>query len=438
MTELKFFRDGWIDGSLEDAGERATFTRLKITAGNAVLTRAFSRRGGGETEALNVPILPLANYIAETWWPLLYEPPRPNIDKKFAARHRLDLPMHGYVFPALALCSAGDNALLVDWAQLDNEYAPFEFLTLSPREPMQFSRDNTEPMLMDLVESALSRLSNSSRAYDELNGNWNRVKQSLENEGQSAYCMAAGRLGIDPYDPDAPDIGILAEGLPEELINDISDAIEVSQLIETAEWTRGAKNELASCPTIDVAAFGEPPRDDLRIAPGEIGFLAASALRTRLGLGGQHPKKAVDELLGGVASKEAVLTEKGPAPLTGLIHRSNGVAHIGTVARSARQRRFRACAATYIAWLSKSGDMRAGTVAFTRQQQASRAFAAELVAPRQYLFERSGNTGLTEEDIEKEAGKLIAPFETVLWQAWRGGVSLLDVEPRSSRRSFFF
>ena len=221
--------------------------------------------------------------------------------------------------------------------------------------------------------------------------------------------MAAGRLGIDPYDPDAPDIGILAEGLPEELINDISDAIAVSQLIETAEWTRGAKNELASYPTIDVAAFGEPPRDDLRIAPGEIGFRAASDLRTRLGLGGQHPKKAVDELLRGVASKEATLTERGPAPLTGLIHRSNGVAHIGTVARSARQRRFRACAATYIAWLSKSGDMRAATVAFTRQQQASRAFAAEMVAPRQYLFERSGNTGLTEEDIEKEAGKLIAP-----------------------------
>jgi len=116
MTELDFNRDGWIDGSLEDAGERATFTRLKITAGDPVLTRAFSKRGGGETVALNVPILPLANYIAETWWPLLYGPSRPHLDKHFPAPHRLDLPMHGYVFPALALCSAGNDALLVDWA----------------------------------------------------------------------------------------------------------------------------------------------------------------------------------------------------------------------------------------------------------------------------------------------------------------------------------
>ncbi len=438
MTELNFIRDGWIDGSLEDAGERATFTRLKVTAGDTVLTRAFSKRGGGETEALNVPILPLANYIAEMWWPLLYEPPRPHLDKNFPARHRLDLPMHGYVFPALALCSAGNDALLVDWDQLENEYSPFKFLTFPPRDQLQISRESTEPTLMDLVESALARLSSGSRAYEELSGNWNRVKESLEKEAQSAYCMTAGRLGIDPYDPEAPDIGDLAEGLPDELINDISDAIEVSQLVETAEWTREAKSALTSCPTIDVAAFGEPPQDDLRIAPGEIGFRAAVGLRARLGLGLKNPRKAVDDLLGGVASKGSVLTEKGPAPMTGLIHRANGVAHIGTVARSARQRRFRACAAAYIAWFSKSGDVRAGTVAFTRQQQASRAFAAEIVAPRQYLFERAKSEGLTEEDLEEEAGKLIAPYETVLWQAWRGGVSLWDVELRTPRRNFFF
>jgi hypothetical protein len=124
--------------------------------------------------------------------------------------------------------------------------------------------------------------------------------------------------------------------------------------------------------------------------------------------------------------------------VTGLIHRSTSAARIGTVARSARQRRFRACAATYIAWLSQSGDIRAGTVALTRQQQASRAFAAEMVAPRQYMVERWGKIGLTEEDIEKEAGKLIAPYETVLWQAWRAGVARVDVEPRSSYRNLFF
>jgi hypothetical protein len=65
-----------------------------------VLTRAFSKHGGGETEAMNLPLLPLASYIAKTWWPLLYEPLRTHRDETFLARHRLDLPMHGYVGPS--------------------------------------------------------------------------------------------------------------------------------------------------------------------------------------------------------------------------------------------------------------------------------------------------------------------------------------------------
>jgi len=59
-----------------------------------------------------------------------------------------------------------------------------------------------------------------------------------------------------------------------------------------------------------------------------------------------------------------------------------------------------------------------------------------MVAPRRYLEERADGRGFTEEDIEDEAGILIAPHDTVLWQAWRGGVSLLGVDlPRSARPS---
>ena len=144
MTMLKFVRDGWIESDIGDADERNTFTRLKIIAGKAIVTRAFSKRGGGETEALNVPLFPLADFIAKQWWPLLYEPVRPQSQKAFAARHRFDLSMHGYAFPAVGLCSAGDNAVVVDWAIIDNEHSPLKFLTNSSREPLQISRDNIE------------------------------------------------------------------------------------------------------------------------------------------------------------------------------------------------------------------------------------------------------------------------------------------------------
>ena len=438
MTTLKFLRDGWMDSDIGDTDEHETFTRLKITAGNAIVTRAFSKRGGGETEALNVPLFPLADFVAKQWWPLLYEPVRPQPQKAFAARHRLDLPMHGYAFPAVGLCSAGDDAVMVDWAIIDNDHSPLKFLTNPFKEPLQISREDVEPELMDLVESALVRLHTGSRAHAALADNWARVRETLESPDQINYCMAAGRLGVDPYDSKGVDVGQFVGNLPEDLFNDISEASDLSRIAETTKWAEEVRKTLDGCPTVDVEAFGPPPRDDLHSSPGDLGFRAARMLRHRLGLPDNDPKRATAAILGDADSNVGVLTRRGPDRMTGLTHRTNGVAHIGTIAASARQRHFRACSATYIAWCSDPGDLRAGTVALTRRQQASRAFAAELVAPVSYLFERGEASGFTEDDIEQEAGTLIAPHDTVMWQAWRAGVSLLDVEPRVPRRNSFF
>jgi len=432
MTHLNFLRDGWLDGGHED--EAASLARLKITVGDAVVTRAFSKRGGGETQSLNIPMLPLANYIARQWWSLLYEPSRLHNDPEFAARHRLDLPMHGYVFPALALCSAGGRAVLVDWAPLENEHSPLRFLTEPPPEPVQVARDGVEPVLMDVVESTLERLSVQSRGRERLAEDWRRIRESLAKPEQAAYCMAAGRLGVDPYDPEAPNIVELANGLSEELFSDVSDAVGISRVREATTWTRDVESRLASRAKIDVAAFGEPPQDDLGKSPGEIGNRAAVELRLRLGLNALAPASA-RELFG---RGNIELSDDGPLPITGLVYRENEVAYIGAVARTARQRFFRAFAATYIAWSSNPGDRRAGTTAYTRRQQSSRAFAAEMVAPQQYLLARARDGAFTEEDIEEEAGRLIAPYDTVMWQAQRAGVELWGVERPTQRRNIFF
>src|SRR5437660_681047 len=132
MTKISFERDGWIEGVLDDTGEDTTFVRLRVSIGNAQVTRNYSRRGGGESTAINIPLLPLAAYVAAAWWRLLYEPLRRSDDERFQARHRLDTTMHGYVFPALAICSAGDEAILADWRLQDDEFSPIEFLTPAP------------------------------------------------------------------------------------------------------------------------------------------------------------------------------------------------------------------------------------------------------------------------------------------------------------------
>jgi hypothetical protein len=427
MTDLIFDRDGWACGASEDE-DQATLTRLRIAVGSAVLTRTYNKRGGGESETLNIPLFPLAQHLAKMWWPLLFEPQRPNSGESFIARHRLDMPMHGYVFPPLALCSAGDEALLVDWTQDSDPHSPFEFRTAPPREPVQIARGQAEPVLMDIVATALARLNRSSSAFVQLAEDWSRVTETMSNPGELQYSMAAGRLGLDPYDPDAPDVTALTSDLPPDLFNDISDAIGLRQVAKAAEWTSEARVRLKDCPEVEVGAFGQAPADDLGQPAWKIGVRAANALRKRLNLSSERPAEGVAEMLCDAVWQSNALSHNGPPEVRSLVQRTNGKAYIGAISRSARQQRFGACAAVYVAWCSEPGDERAGTVALTRRQQAGRAFAAEMLAPQDYLRERAGRWGFTSEDIEDAAGDLIAPFQTVQWQAYRAGVDLWDVD----------
>lgn len=437
MTSVSFDRDGWLEDVLDSEGEAETFTRLRVSVGKTVLTRNYSKRGGGESAAINVPLLPLCNFIAQNWWPLLYEPIRRTDDEYFQARHRLDTPMHGYVFPAVAICSAGDEALLIDWQLKEDRFSPVDFLSSPPTEPIQLARAELEPGLMDLVEASLERLRSDEADAIRLRDNWRRVQDSLSNQAEREYCVAVGRLGLDPYDPDSPDMSGFMSELQSTLFNDLSDAADVGEIGPLTGWTKDAIARVSSCPSIDVEAFGAPPADDLRAAPWMVGGGAARSLIRKLGLI-DRPKQAVNELLGAAVNRSSNLSRSGPAPITSLVQRANGIAYIGAVAQSSRQQRFRACAAAYLAWVTYPGEERAGTVALTRRQQASRAFAAEMVAPRDYLREQAGPFGMTGEDIERQASRLICPFETVLWQAVRAGIPLRGIELPSYERPSLF
>lgn len=437
MTNIAFERDGWIEAALGDPGEDRTFTRLTLRVGATTLTRNFSKRGGGESDAINVPLYPLVRAMTENWWPLLYEPIRPRISDRFRARHRLDLAMHGYVFPAVALCSAGEDSILLDWQLTRSDLSSLEFLTPPPPEPVLLERTQVETTLMDLVESALSRLSRNTSSFTEVNASWARIASSMADPEELAYCVAAGRLGIDPYDPEGPDLTNVIEGLPRELVNDLSDAAELTELTQAASWIREAREEMNNAPRVEIAAFGEPVRDNLGEPGWTAGWRAANLLRAHLGLDINRPRQAVSQLLDGAVRTDRALHLMDPtSTVTALISRDGGAARIGAVAHTARQQRFRACAATYIAWCSHARDERAATVGLTRLQQASRAFAAELLAPRQLLRDRAGQFGLTADMIGEIANSFICPHDAVVLQAFNEGIPLKGVEVPAYRRTF--
>jgi hypothetical protein len=427
MNTLDLQYDGWAGGNLEDAAEALTLTRLKILVGDAVLTRNVSRRGGGVSEAVNVPLLPLAEAIADNWWMLLHEPFRAGAGDAFRARHRLDVPMHGFSFPAIAICSGGDDTVLAAWANRNDRHASIEFLTPTIEGPESLSRDQVEAALMDLVETCIERL-RSSKARNSVTEAWSRVRESISEAEEYAYCRTAGKLGLDPYDPDAPDLNDLASSIDPVLFEEVSDAAFLEDMFQITAWVRDSQSSLNRAPSVDLAALGTRPVDTLSEPAWVAGLNAAQLLRDQAGLDVHRPRRGLEDLLGEVLLAKSRVFEALPPSITTLMKRENGNVRVATAARSAREQRFKSCAAIYVAWSTDEGAQRATTTAFTRRQQAARSFAAEVLAPRAFLRGRASTHGFTADEIEALAGELICPNETIVWQAFNAGIPLRGVE----------
>ena len=431
MTEtLKITRDGWLNTSSSDPEEK-TIIRLIVSVSDHVITRNVSKRGGGDSNAINTSLLPVTQFISDNWWALLHEPVRPKITDQFRARHRLDTGTRSYSFPALALWSGGDSTILADWAIFENPHSTISFITPDPREPAQLIRDQVEDTLMDLVEATLERSAGSS---EELRSSWDRVTQSIGNSEERNYCIAAGRLGLDPYDPDTPDLTVWTEGINESLFTDVAEVADVENLPETLNWIRENETRLKLFPETDISFFGAPEKDDLRLPAWVSGVETAKRIQATLGLDLGNPRRVVDELLGSLVAESGELSAEGPTGVTAMVQRLASAARIGTIAKSARQRRFRGCAAIYLGWTATDGEERATTEAATRRQQSSRAFAAEMVAPRDVLLDRATADGFDDEDLWNLAGEFICPYDTVMWQAVRANIPLRGINlPRFYR-----
>jgi hypothetical protein len=254
---------------------------------------------------------------------------------------------------------------------------------------------------------------------------WDRVRATEQDPSEKEWCMNAGRLGLDPYDPDAPDLERIKDGLCEELFADFCEAAEPDELSPICNWARDASRRLHNAPVIMTRGFGAAPRPDFSRRPWAEGYDAARLLRNRMGLA-ESPQRAPDTLLGDSAISDSA-TLLGGAPLVeGLARRESHEMRMAVTAISRRQRRFRLCRSFYLAWRPNRSTV-AATTAGTWRQQASRAFAAELLAPADLLRDRAGNAGLTEGDIDVLADELGCPATAIIRQAQNHHVQLRDV-----------
>ena len=394
-----------------------TWGRLVIEAGGHLVTNAIDSRSNSLRGGVYGSLLPLCQWIVENWWFLLnesYRFPAPYaardlarkpIDRPWVQRHSLLAAREGGALPDLMMFR-DDQAVIARWRP-DYENAIHPYLRFTGSGEVRMDPAEAEQGLSELVRDVSERLVGfNDPDAKALQDEWAAVLASAQSERE--LCEWSARLGLDPYNADEL-TDELAEVLPKLISrvdasarNDLLDAADALKLQEDLEWLDRAHSAAkhAGAPTAPEALLKRAK--DAKNAH-ELGYACAQATQRHLFESDERqPVGDMDDVLrrlGWAQYPSQTLDDRPQARMEAVLERSDeggsvAVAHNG----DATSNRFRLARAAFLRHFGNNrGDRRLVTDAHTAEQRASRAFAAELLAPAS--------------DIARHIGEQVSPSE---------------------------
>lgn len=396
----------WLDAPEEgDPLEFSTMARLTCSVGEDVVTRVHDRATRSERDGIHVPLYPLADWLVTHWWSLLYEPwpflenfsePGMSVKKPiqdWLQRHCLRAAIPGYASPYTCIYSQGNQASVVSRPDLGNQYTatPVRFLQGSEAA---VDRDALRGILSDVVEAVLARVEGVADArVESLRTDWQTICSAPAQEAE--FCRAAGRLGLDPLDVDAwpPSVASWFEQVPDGALDSafVIDLLEAPDLALAKPSQHAAFDQIVRRFNLRTTMNVRGPRFD--DAPAFVeGYSLASWIRQQLNIADEDrcdDLQTASEVTCGrpFIQESADIPEGRVLAVTGW----NAEPHPVVVTRSTgapHARRFLRARALFLALRGAARGPRLVTEARTRDQRASRAFGAELLAPRAGVITR--------------------------------------------------
>ena len=413
MPELSF-DFYWVDSERIRGPElSATWASLRITVGDAVITRILDERAKTVRDRVYVPLYPLAEWLATNWWFLTneYQNPDRQGNPEFRRRHSLSLNREGYAFPDLEVVSSGDRTRLA-WRSYAPQWTRVEFLNQGQVwvDKLEFRQACTE-----LIDGVVRRLVSGGIEDTLLQEEWAAIQDTEQDGEELSFCEVAAGLGWDPYDLDVSqrdDVLQLANDLG-ELLEEAVQAVNPACLREQSSAIASAINDArhgGSHPLRLNTLSGESGWRSTDALPWSVGYDWARLLRLELDLDGQ-PLATMGALAAAIGEDEHLLHEAtrpvdllAKAPLVdGLVT----IDHDQSASFAFRQlneqgRRFGFCRALAEVLMSH-GSGALLTRAHSERQQRNRAFAAEFLAPSRSLREKVRQPVVYSEDVDELA-----------------------------------
>ncbi|RED42007.1 hypothetical protein BJ123_102178 [Rhodopseudomonas thermotolerans] len=428
----------WVDQEGRNQSD-ATLASLLIQVGGVAVTeftaRHMNKFGGplrNKCKAVQIPAYFVAEWIADNWWSILWEPRKNEEeadDDEFLSRHSLLTAQHGFSLPRLEFVASG-GTLQISARARDPKFSDVRFCN-SARATAP--REKVESELRRFVQSVVDRLNDRRVSETWLQDTWSLITETKDDE--LSFCRFIGALGMSPYDIDdgfAKLIERLEVALGERLLMDLclasseSDFASVSKVAEEAvALTRTVeKSTLSPIEAISV------PQDNYAVPAFRRGLQAAEILRKRLGISDTDPNAAsriFDMLEIDTTLQTKSVQRNDDVAVTGAVVRFENEMKVALLQQTEAKRRFAAARAVFSAWSSETPtESRLLTSAVTRDQQANRAFAAELTAPKALIRSRfrGKKRKFTQSDIRELADELRVSPDVVRKQASNNGVTI--------------
>jgi len=248
-----------------------------------------------------------------------------------------------------------------------------------------------------------------------LQSNWKAIVDASPEE--ASFCRAAGHMGLDPYElstwpEELPQFieTTLSDAEPKPLANDFLSAVEPVDAVPLWKWVDGMqKSEQLQCTTNEM-----PVPLNMHGHAGQAGFEAAYKLRRKFEIDTNQKIERVTDLAGALECGQLTFHEHNHVPSKSVIaavgwHQKDGAVIAGPVPSASTDRRFMQARGLFHASFMCQDGPRLITRAHDWDQQASRGFAAEILAPRRALLEHL--SGVDDDDRASYIDELANKYE---------------------------
>lgn len=386
-----------------DPVERRTWSALRIRVGGRTVTRMWDKTLREERSLLYLPAFPIAQWLVENWWTLLNEPspyaelPKPSpTHLAWIKRHCLRSAESGLLLPALYLFNDG-RGIGVEWQADDPDVfknMPAEF---GDSGVDHLDKESTADNLAEFVTEILRRVEElNDERVDQLRVNWRAIRSADVDE--ASFCAVVARMGVDPYDPSqVPDelAAFVEEAVTDPewpLARDLTEATQPDWLASQWSWVQQTKARWQLGP-MTMRALASA--DVAELSPSGQGYRLAAIMRERAGLAPSDPVGCFEDVAHTLAEVPFRSQEENHVPGSGVRaavgwNDKREIVVAGPRPQRVSSLRFLDARGLYHALFACDRSERLVTDAYTWDQQVSRAFAAEFLAPQAALTARTG------------------------------------------------